>query len=92
MEEKKQTQSRRLPEKIDVYVIGEDGSISPGVGVMPIVYIQEQDAGRIYEKDVALYIRKNYGTTVGVMRDSKFNTTPKEYKTRKMILGRVELP
>lgn len=91
MEESRQKQSRRLPEKIDVYVIEEDGSIALGVGVMPDVFIEEQDAGRIYEKDVALYIRKNYGKTVGVMRDTKFDTMPREYKTRKMILGKVNL-
>ena len=92
MAESKDTQSRKLPERIDVYVIGDDGSVSDGAGYDPVAYISEQDAGRIYEKDVALHILKTHGRIVGVMRDSTFRTTPKEYRTRKMILGKVELP
>lgn len=85
-------QSRKLPEKIDVYVIGEDGSISDGAGCRPDVYIEEESAGRLYEKDTAMYIYQNFGHIVGVMRDTQFRTTPKEYRTRKMILGKVDLP
>lgn len=92
MAESKNIKSRSLPEKINVFVINEDGSISDGAGCMPTVFIEEQAAGRIYEMDVAKYILKNYGRVVGVMRDSAFHTTPQEYKTRKMILGKLDLP
>lgn len=85
-------QSRNLPNRIDVYVIGEDGSVTSGVGVMPDVFIEESDAGRLYEKDVALHILHNYGSVVGVMRDTNFSAAPKEFDTRKMILGKVHLP
>lgn len=92
MSVKNDVESRNLPDKIDVYIINEDGSIASGVGVMPEVFIEEQYAGRLFEKDVALHILSNYGKTVGVMRDTKFVVTPMEYNTRKMILGKVNLP
>lgn len=85
-------ESRKLPEKIDVYVLGEDGSVSDGAGYDPVVFIDEKDAGRLYEKDVAKYILENFGRVVGVMRDTEFRATPREYRTRKMILGKVVLP
>ena len=85
-------QSRDLPDKIDVYVIGEDGSVTSGVGVMPEVFIEERDAGKLYDRDVALHILRNYGNVVGVMRDTNCSVTPREYNTRKMILGKIELP
>lgn len=92
MDEVKTTQSRSLPEKIDMYIIGDDGSISTGMGCEPDVYIEESASGKLFDKDVALYIRENFGCNVGVMRDSNFSAMPREYNTRKMILGRVNLP
>ena len=87
MEDNEALRTRILPEKIDVYVIAADGSISPGVGISPDVFIDEHSSGRLFEKDTALYIRANYGKVVGVMRDSKYSAGPKQYGTRKMILG-----
>lgn len=92
MSDSKFKQSRNLPEKIDVYVIGEDGSVTNGAGYMPEVFIEEEFAGRLFDTDTALHILRNYGRIVGVMRDNKFRTTPKEYNTQKMILGKVDLP
>lgn len=92
MGENKTKQARSLPEKVDVYVIGDDGSVSSGAACQPDVYIEEQYTGRLYDKETALYILGKFGRTVGVMRDSKFCATPREYKTRKMILGKVDLP
>ncbi len=91
MDKNKSKQTRNLPEKVDVYVIGDDGVVSSGAGCEPDVYIEEQSAGRLFEKETALYILKQYGHAVGVMRDTKFCAAPKEYKTRKMILGKVNL-
>lgn len=92
MDENKTKQSRSLPGKIDIYVIGDDGSISVGVGCKPDVFIEDVAIGKLFDRDTALHVKRNYGSTVGVMRDSDFRAVPKEYKTRKMILGRVDLP
>lgn len=92
MDNNNSTQSRTLPEKIDVYVIGENGSVTDGGGCMPEVFIEEQYAGRLYDVDTALHIRRNFGHIVGVMRDTTFRAIPGEYKTRKMILGKAQLP
>lgn len=92
MDENKSEQTRILPEKLDVYVIGDDGTVSSGAGCVPDVYIEEQSAGRLFEHDTALYILEKFGRVVGVMRDSKFCAEPKAYRTRKMILGKVNLP
>lgn len=92
MDEINAMQSRSLPEKIDMYIIGDDGSISTGIGCEPDVYIEESASGKLFDKDVALYIREKFGCNVGVMRDSNFRATPREYNTHKMILGKVNLP
>ncbi len=83
---------RKLPENIDVYLIAEDGSISVGPGLTPDVFLEENASGKLFDTDIALYIRTNYGKVVGVMRDSKFSASPKPYRTRKMILGKTNLP
>lgn len=90
MENVKETRS--LPEKIDVYVVDADGNVAAGAGYVPCVFINEEDVGRLYDRDVAQYIFHNYGSIVGVMRDTKFSAIPREFKTHKMILGKITLP
>ncbi len=90
LEEAKTVQTRDLPEKVDVYVIAEDGTISEGVGYDPEIFIEETDVGQLYDKNVALRVRRECGSVIGVMRDASYSTAPKEYKTHKMILGKVD--
>lgn len=95
MSEDKRIESREIPNRVDIYTIGEDGSIAEGVGVGVEnidAFIDEESSGRLFEKDTALFIRANCGKVVGVMRFSKFDVGPKPFRTRKMILGKANLP
>ncbi len=83
---------RDIPEHVDVYVIGDDGSITEGAKLTPNIYIDWHDAGQLYDKDIALYIKRTYGHIVGVMRDKPVVVKSRGYKTRKMILGRITPP
>lgn len=95
MSDTNNAKAKELPDVLDIYSINEDGTVAEcaGVSVDAIdAFIEEEDSGRLFETQTALYILANYGKIVGVMRSTKASTTPAPFRNRKMILGKVNLP
>lgn len=83
-------EQRTLPKVINYYEIKSDGRVEEATFPKADVYIEEQSVHYFADKDVMLHIRETYGCRVGVMRDIDFAiTTPREYRTPKMLLGIV---
>lgn len=95
MSDKTGVEAKELPDVLDIYSINDDGTVaeSAGISVDDIdAFIDEEDSGRLFEPQTALYILANFGKIVGVMRSTKASTAPTPYRNRKMILGKVSLP
>lgn len=83
----KMANSRKTPDKVDIYEIKEDGTLIENIGAVPDSYIDEFELKYLYYKEIALHVRKKYGRYIGVMRDVAYNLGAKEYKTSKMAIA-----
>lgn len=82
-------EARTLPEQIDYYSIGDDGSVASCNAVKANVYISEFDVQYLSDKETMLHIKSTYGDVVGVMHDVNCKVQPREFRTPKMLLGVV---
>lgn len=89
--EEKRLDSRDLPDTVDYYTISNQGIVEPCAVAKATVYIDEMDVRYFEDTDTMLYIRETYGPNIGVMRDYKFAVRPRERRTRKMLLGVVNV-
>ena len=78
---------RSFPRDIDYYQIRDDGSVVQSSTGNARVYIGESDVNYFNKTHTMLRVRRKYGSTIGVMRDTRCAVKSKEYVTPKMLLG-----
>lgn len=85
----REVSERELPTDVDYYEITEDGTVIDGIYSPGAVYISEFDVGYFADKETMLHVRECYGKYIGVMRDLKYDVTPREYRTTKILISVV---
>lgn len=79
--------SREIPTTVSYYKLNSDGSYESATVLHPSVYISEDQIWRIWDPQVAMFIRRKYGPYVGVIHDSSKKTQPPIFPTFKYVLG-----
>lgn len=76
-----------LPTDLTVYVINEDGTRTLSISPFCSVYIDEKQVHKIWDREVAKYIRNTYGPCIGVMHFNRGKTVVPPCETHKYVLG-----